>query len=603
MERIESLILKNLIHNQQYMRKVFPFLKPEYFADNSEQVIFNEISSFINRYNECPTIDALTIQISNSSVPEHIYDDIESKVTELHTFEQSNLDWLMDQTEKFCKDKSVYNAILRSIQIIDGKDKTMAEDGIPGILQEALAVCFDTNIGHSYLDDIDSRWDFYHRDETRVPFDIDLLNKITGGGLPNKILAILLAGCVHPETKIRVNLYKRGFEHMWIDKEISIGEVKRLLDEGYEIEVDSPDGYVPVTMFVDKGEWDEYVLRLDSGSIVKVNENHLFETALGWQYAKDLSMLPEQYYLTKEGYVSGTVVRTGKKIPIVDINVNHENHRYYTNGVSSHNTGVGKSLVMCHMSAAALAAGKNVLYITMEMAEERIAERIDANLLNISLQELKDIPKQMFHTRIDKIRDKTHGNLIIKEYPTAAAHSGHFESLLNELSLKKNFVPDIIFIDYLNICASSRYRAGNMVNSYTLVKAIAEELRGLAVKYDVPIVSATQVNRDGLNSSDIDLTNTSESMGLPATCDLMLALISTEELENQGQLMIKQLKNRFGDPNMYKRFVVGVDRSKMKLYNLDISNQQDISDTGIPPDDLNKPKSRTKAKDFSSINV
>ena len=442
------------------MRKVFPFLKPDYFSDGSEQAIFNEISSFINRYNECPTIDALTIQISNSSIPEHIYEDIESKVTELHTYEQSNLDWLMDQTEKFCKDKSVYNAILRSIQIIDGKDKTMSEDGIPGILQEALAVCFDTNIGHSYLDDIDSRWDFYHRDESRIPFDIDLLNKITGGGLPNKVLAILLAG-----------------------------------------------------------------------------------------------------------------------------------------------TGVGKSLVMCHMSAAALAAGKNVLYITMEMAEERIAERIDANLLNISLQELKDIPKQMFHSRIDKIRDKTHGNLIIKEYPTAAAHSGHFESLLNELSLKKNFVPDIIFIDYLNICASSRYRAGNMVNSYTLVKAIAEELRGLAVKYDVPIVSATQVNRDGMNSSDIDLTNTSESMGLPATCDLMLALISTEELENQGQLMIKQLKNRFGDPNMYKRFVVGVDRSKMKLYNLDISSQKELSDTGIPPDDLNTPKTRTKAKDFSSINV
>ena len=390
---------------------------------------------------------------------------------------------------------------------------------------------------------------------------------------------------------------------MWIDKEISIGEVKHLLESGYEIEVESPDGYVPVTMFVDKGEWDEYVLRLDSGSLVRVNENHLFETTLGWQYAKDLAMLPEQHYLTKEGYVRGTVVNTGKKIPIVDINVNHENHRYYTNGVSSHNTGVGKSLVMCHMSAAALAAGKNVLYITMEMAEERIAERIDANLLNISLQELKDIPKQMFHSRIDKIRDKTHGNLIIKEYPTAAAHSGHFESLLNELSLKKNFVPDIIFIDYLNICASSRYRAGNMVNSYTLVKAIAEELRGLAVKYDVPIVSATQVNRDGMNSSDIDLTNTSESMGLPATCDLMLALISTEELENQGQLMIKQLKNRFGDPNMYKRFVVGVDRSKMKLYNLDISSQKELSDTGIPPDDLNTPKTRTKAKDFSSINV
>lgn len=441
------------------MRKVFPFLKVDYFTDSSDQAIFNEISSFINKYNECPSHDALTIQISNSNLPEHIFENVESSLAELQQYEPSNMEWLVDQSEKFCKDKSVYNAILRSIQIIDGKDTTMSEDGIPSILQEALAVCFDTNIGHDYLESAESRWEFYHKDESRLPFDIDLLNKITNGGLPNKVLTCFLAS-----------------------------------------------------------------------------------------------------------------------------------------------TGVGKSLVMCHMATANLREGKNVLYITAEMAEERIAERIDANLLNVSLSELKDLPKAMFESRIEKIRDKTQGKLIIKEYPTAAAHAGHFEALLNELSLKKNFKPDVIYIDYLNICASSRYRAGNMVNSYTLIKSIAEELRGLAVKYDLPIITATQTNRNGANNSDIDITDTSESFGLPATVDVLLALVSTEELENQGQLMIKQLKNRFGDPNQYKRFVVGIDRSKMKLYNLDIAVQKDISDSGIPSDDIVKPKTRVKA-DYSSINV
>lgn len=458
MERVESTILKNLIHNEDYMRKVFPFLKKEYFSDQSDAVIFDEIDQFITKYNVCPTIDALEIQVSNSkSIPEHTYNTIEELFEELKEYKEPKFEWLVDETERFCKDKSVYNAIVQSVRIIEGKDTTLSADGIPSILQDALAVCFDTNVGHDYFENQELRYEFYHKEENRVPFDIELLNKITNGGLPNKSLTVFLAG-----------------------------------------------------------------------------------------------------------------------------------------------TGVGKSLAMCHFAAANLQAGLNVLYITMEMAEERIAERIDANLMDINIVDLKDISKDMFSSRVDRIKQKTQGKLIIKEYPTAAAHAGHFKMLLNELSLKKSFVPDIIYIDYLNICASSRYKASSAVNSYTLVKGIAEELRGLAQTSNVPIISATQTNRTGFSNTDVELTDTSESMGLPQTVDMLVALISTEELENMGQLMIKQLKNRFGDPNMYKRFVVGIDRSKMKLYNLDQNAQKDIADKGREQDE-NTFSRPIRQRDFSSI--
>jgi archaellum biogenesis ATPase FlaH len=358
-------------------------------------------------------------------------------LTQMDSDLEVNAKWLLEETEKFCKDKAVYNAIMKSIQIIDGGDKEHSQDGIPSILQEALGICFDNNVGHDYLDNSESRFDFYHRVENKMPFDLEMFNKITGGGLPNKTLNIALAG-----------------------------------------------------------------------------------------------------------------------------------------------TGVGKSLFMCHMASGALAQGKNVLYITMEMSEEKIAERIDANMMNVNIGELKDLSRSMFDTRIDKIRNKTEGKLIIKEYPTASAHVGHFKALLNELMLKRNFAPDIVFVDYLNICASSRFKPGAGVNSYTYVKAIAEELRGFAVEFDLPVVSATQTTRGGYANSDVELTDTSESFGLPATADLMFALISTEELEKMGQLMVKQLKNRYNDPGLNKRFMVGIDRGKMRLYDLEESAQKGITDSG-----------------------
>ena len=460
MSRLETTILRNLVHNEPYMRKVVPFLKGDYFTDTADRSTYELITGFISKYNKCPTVEALEIALQNSNFGEGQFKETYELVKSLNQNQPSEEKWLLDETEKFCKDKAVYNAILRSISVMDGRDAQLSKDGIPTLLQEALSVCFDNSVGHDYFDNSNERYEFYHRLEARIPFDLDLFNKITQGGLPNKTLNIALAG-----------------------------------------------------------------------------------------------------------------------------------------------TGVGKSLFMCHVAASTLAQGKNVLYITMEMAEERIAERIDSNLMNVEIGQLKELPKQLFDSKLEKLKKKLHGKLIIKEYPTASAHVGHFKSLLNELSLKRSFKPDIIFIDYLNICASSRFKAGGNVNSYTYVKAIAEELRGLAVEFNVPIVSATQTTRSGYSNTDVELTDTSESFGLPATADLMFALISTEELEQLNQIMVKQLKNRYNDPTQYKRFMIGIDRAKMKLYDLEDIAQKDIDDSGqdlaISDDFIVKPFK----KDFSGIKL
>ena len=448
------------------MRKVMPFLKKDYFTDENEKVVFNLVSTFIEKYNKPPTIEAMLITLQNSNLAEGVFKDANETIKVLEVTEKSTPEWLLDETEKFCKDKAVYNAILQSIGIMEGRDKVITKDGIPALLQDALSVCFDNSVGHDYFEDANSRFEFYHRVEERIPFDLDIFNKITQGGMPNKTLNIALAG-----------------------------------------------------------------------------------------------------------------------------------------------TGVGKSLFMCHVAASCIGQGKNVLYITMEMAEERIAERIDANLLNIEIDQLKNIPKSLYDSRMEKLNSKTHGKLIIKEYPTASAHVGHFKMLLNELSLKRSFKPDVIFIDYLNICASSRFKPGGSVNSYTYIKAIAEELRGLAVEFNVPIMSATQTTRSGFSNTDVELTDTSESFGLPATADFMFALISTEELEQLNQIMVKQLKNRYNDPTLYKRFMVGIDRVKMRLYDLEQTAQQSLADPGkksVEDKDNAQGYSMAnifKKKDFSGIKV
>jgi replicative DNA helicase len=453
--KLEQSILKNLVYNEDYLRKVLPFLKDDYFSDRTERTIYNEITSFTETYNTPPTIEALSIAVKErNNLSDDEVKNCETYLQEIeaHSKEQTEVQWLVDKTEKFCQEKAVYNAVLGAISILDGKDKSKDKGAIPSILSDALAVSFDTTVGHDYLQDSDARYDFYHRKEERIPFDLEYFNKITKGGLPTKTLNIALAG-----------------------------------------------------------------------------------------------------------------------------------------------TGVGKSLFMCHVAAGAMVQGKNALYITLEMAEEKIAERIDANLLNVTLDDLMDLPKEMYDKKVAKVREKTTGKLIIKEYPTASASVTHFRTLLNELNLKRSFVPDIIFVDYLNICCSSRIKAGANINSYTYVKSIAEELRGLAVEYNVPIVSATQTTRSGFTSSDPGLEDTSESFGLPATADLMFALISSEELEELGQIMVKQLKNRYNDPGYYKRFTVGVDRSKMKLYDIEQSAQLGIADAGNQVGAHNKIKHEKKS--------
>ena len=438
--KLEQTILKTLIYNEDYLRKVLPFLKREYFSTNVEKLVYNEITSFTQTYNKAPTIEALSITIKEKT---NITDDelqkCETYLQEIGSNKEtsSEIQWLVDKTEKFCQEKAIYNAVLGSISILDGKDKQHDKGQIPKILSDALSVSFDNSVGHDYLENSNERFEFYHRKEERIPFDLDYFNKITKGGLPNKTLNIALAG-----------------------------------------------------------------------------------------------------------------------------------------------TGVGKSLFMCHVAAGCMVQGKNVLYLTLEMSEEKIAERIDANLLNVDIGDLQELPKDIYDKKVNRVRDKTTGKLIIKEYPTASASVIHFRTLLNELNLKRSFIPDIIFVDYLNICCSARIKPGASINSYTYVKAIAEELRGLAVEFNVPIVSATQTTRSGYTSSDPGLEDTSESFGLPATADLMFALISSEDLDQLGQIMVKQLKNRYNDPTFHKRFTVGIDRAKMKLYDIEQSAQSNIVDSG-----------------------
>ena len=465
---IENVIFENLIHNEDYARKVIPFLKTEYFTNKSDQIVFDLIDEYVKKYNAFPTKEALEIDLSDKSgLNEEIYKNAKDNIRSITVTDIVEMDWLLDKTEAFCKDKAIYNALIESIKIVDKKDDKISVGAIPKILSDALAVSFDTNIGHDFLEDSASRYEFYHKKEVRIPFDLDYLNKITGGGLPRKTLNIILAG-----------------------------------------------------------------------------------------------------------------------------------------------TGVGKSLFMCHMAAHNLTQGQNVLYITLEMSEEKIAERIDANLMDTPLDQLKEMSLESYEKKIDRIRRKTTGKLIVKEYPTASAGSANFRYLLQELKLKKNFIPDVIYVDYLNICSSSRIKAGANVNSYTYVKSIAEELRGLAVEFNVPLISATQTTRSGFSNSDVGLEDTSESFGLPATADFMIAAITSEELQLLNQIMVKQLKNRYGDPNYYKKFVVGINRAKMKLYDVEESAQEDIvddrpvmdkSDYGHRYEEESKPKpkfNKPSYKDF-----
>jgi len=604
-DNLEITVLNNLVHNELFTRKVLPHIKPEYFT-GQHRIIYDLILGFLVKYNKLPNAAVLDIEFrasEHSNRPER--NDILNIIKNLDVSIDVECEWLIDSTEKWCKDRAVNIAIMEAVSIIDGNDKTQAEGAIPNILSKALSVTFDNHVGHDYTEDGEARYEFYHKKEDKLSFDIEMLNKITNGGVTRKTLNIIMAGCVHPDTLVQIKVFLAKNDS--VERTVKISNLEQYLKDDLHIQVDSPDGWVDVSHFVDKGIWQEYVLMLSSGKTVHVNENHLFETIDGWRSAKDLAY-KKQEYMTIEGYETGIVHVSDNRIPIVDIHIEHENHRYYTNGVSSHNTGVGKSLAMCHLASASLAAGKNVLYITMEMSEEKIAERIDANLFDVDIKQLVNLSKNSFVKKVAGIKAKTHGKLIIKEYPTAAAHVGHFRALLMELKMKKNFIPDVIFIDYLNICASSRIKGGisGGVNSYGLIKSIAEEIRGLAVEFNVPVWSATQSNRNANVASDVEITDISESFGLAATCDLLISIVSTEQLEKMNQIMVKQLKNRYNDLSENRRFTVGIERCKMRLYDIADPTANIMSESDPIPNVKQTPfmaGSKSKAANFSDFKM
>lgn len=525
---IEKTILENLVYNEDFLRKVSPFLSERYFKEKSEKVIYETIAAFFVEYNKQITPTILNIELSKrKDVTESEYRAVKQLASSL-TKTSVDDKWLIDSTEKWCKRAAVFDAMVTSLAIFEGRDKTQNEHAIPSLMQTALNVSFTTHIGHDYINDAESRFDYYHRVEERIPFDIDILNLITKGGLTRKTLNGTIAECVHPKTKVTIRIRTiHNVANNWQELEVTIDEIESLLNT-HDVEVDSPDGFVPVLGFVHKEPKLEFVLQIGDKTI-RCSEFHLFETMTGWKFARDLTS-KEHSFLTKNGYMRGSVHYTGNLIPIVDITVDHPNHRYYTNGVSSHNSGAGKSAWMCHLAASTLKSGRNVLYISMEMAEEKLAERIDANLMGIDINDIAVLDKDQFMSKIDKIKAKSIGILKIKEFPTSSVHAGHFRALLEELKAKENFKPELIIIDYLNICCSSRVKMGASINTYTYVKFIAEELRGLAVEYDVPIWTATQTNRSGYDNTDISLTDTSE------------CILSSELVElRDGSL--KQMKN------------------------------------------------------------
>lgn len=568
LDSVEKMILHGLIFREQFARKVLPFIENEYFTSKIEKTIFTLIRDYYEEYGAPPTTEILSINIRESKKLNE--DEVKEGVEYLSSINHGeityNEEWLVNRTEQFCKDRALYNSVFQSINIINGEDKKYDRGAIPDILQQALSVSFNTDIGHDYLDDADKRFEFYHNLENRVPTDIESINKITRGGFPDKTLSVFVAGCVHPDTKIKVRYGVVRIDEETMIKEIRIGDLPEYLDD-YEVEVEGEDGFVPVKEFVDKGLWEEWVVE-DSVDSVRVNKDHLFETPNGWVPTKYLN-IGDKIRKSDGTYSSVDVRKTGQMIPIVDLVIDHENHRYYANGFSSHNTNVGKTMVMTHLASGNLSLGYNVLYITMEIAEERIAERIDANLLDVPIHDLETIPKQTYDRKMEKLKQNVKGKLKIKEYPTAGANVNHLKSLLNELKIKQNFVPDIIYVDYMNIMSSSRMKMGGSVNSYSYVKAIAEELRGLAVEMQLPVVSATQTNKDGQNDMDFDMTNTSESHGTNMTADAIYGLISNEELQDKGMMLLKQLKTRYVQINYMRKFFIGVEFHKMRLYELE----------------------------------
>lgn len=582
LKTISQLILQNLIENPDYHKKVVPHLKLEYFEDIGEKIVFDHIQKYNQKYSKIPTLEALFIEIGHDS---KISSEQAAEVDKLFEIlrkpisEKNDDDWLLDKTEEFCRDRAINIAIMDSISIIEGENKKLGKGAIPELLKNALAVGFDTTLGHDIFENADDRWDYYHKVQERLPFNLSDFNKVTKGGFAKKTLNLLLAGCVEENTKVKVRIRKKND---WEYIEIPIKEIEFLLDE-YDVEIDSPDGYQPVGAFVEKGVYVGYECEnIKTGKKVIVNENHLFETENGWEFAIDLDRCK---ILMDSGQFEDCIVRKlDSTYRIVDIQVNHPNHRYYANGFSSHNTHVGKTAMMIHMAAANLTDGKNVVYFSMEMAEEEIAKRIDANLMGIDISDIETISKDVFLKKIYSLKTKHPGKLIVKEFPTGQASINHFRHFVNELKLKRNITPDVIYVDYLNLCNSFRLSSNSSVNTYTVMKAVSEELRGLAMELNVCIVSASQFNRGSASSSDPEMDGISDSFGIVMTADSIFALVATDELKERNQILVKQLKNRYADMNLYPSFLLNFNRAKQKFYDCSDS----VEDSGYKVVEDNK---------------
>lgn len=568
---IESQILNQLIHNPDYGRAVVPHLDPKFFHNQGTRILFEQIAEHSAKFNKLPTFAALQIMAEKLNINDEQYQEVEEALNEQKADRPVDTGWLVKETETYCKDRAVENALRESIEILDD-DKT--ENGkINDLLTKALSISFDSHIGHDYFEDASDRFDRLTQAVAKVPFSQETLNRVTKGGVEEKTFNLLIAGCVHPNTKVDVRYSYEGIERV---RKVKAGEVKQLMEEG-KVEILSNDGFVRISEFIEKGTYEEYVISTSSQKILRCNADHLVKSpSLGWITAEELMRLtditatgtPEVYIETRDGNELASARLSGNMIPIVDFALVGEKKEYLAEGITSHNTNVGKSLILCNFAADYVLQGKNVLYITLEMAEEKIAQRIDANLIDIDLDEYEKVPKDWFLKQVSRVKQKAGGRIKIKEYPNGQAHAGHIRHLMKELELKEGFKADVLIVDYLNICSSSRYKAGSQPR-HLIVGAIGQEIRALAQEFGIPAWSATQLNREGFGSSDAGITETSEAFQVNFDADLVWVVSEPEDLVELGQYQFKQEKSRYADKNSPRRFYMGVTKGRMKIFDLD----------------------------------
>lgn len=562
---IESQILSRLIHDETYARAILPFLEDEYFASRASKNVFSLIKQFETKYDRMPTISALVVDAESKGFDEAAYGEAVDLINTLEKDIVTDRQWLIDKTEEYCKERALQYAIEQSIVLIQDDKQPRAQ--IQDLVEKALSVDFSTALGHDFFDDAEQRYDHLHDKTPRIPFDLETFNRATKGGLKPKTLNIIMAGCINPKTIVRIKYTYKGVSRV---KEMEASKARELCIEGLPTWIDSPKGYVRITEWVEKGMYEEYLVGTESMLTLSCNKDHLLMTPSGWQSVGSIERLNSQgqFIKTRYGFEQANIIKTDMMIPIIDPIVEHEDHAYYADGIVSHNTNVGKTLMMCHFASASVLAGKNVLYITFEMAQEEIAARIDANLLDISLDQQDAMPKEWFLRRVNEIKSKCGGKIIVQEYPNGSAHVGHIRHLLKELRLKRGFKPDIIFVDYLMIMASQRYKHGQIAK-HGYYQSVAQELRALGQTENIPVFSAMQTNREGFADSDADMTQIAGSWDLTGDCDWFIVVIQPEEMVELGQYVIKQEKSRYANKDLMRKFVIGVDKGKQKLYDLD----------------------------------